>query len=284
MTAQAISMDLLGVELEPVSIQWNQKDIQLYAVAVGAQPETELAFLYEGVAGGLKVLPSYGVVPSLSIMGGLLNIAKFNFAHLLHGEQSITLHKPLPDSFKGKVKGRISEVYDKGKAAVLGITAEAENEQGDPIFTIHFTLFIRGAGGFDGERGSSEAKNVVPDREPDHIIKDTTTQQQAALYRLTGDRNPIHIDPNFAKLGGFEKPFLHGLCTYGFVGRAVLHTLCQGDVTKFNAFEARFADRVEIGDNIITKIWVIADGEAIIQAETQKGNIVLSQSKVRFSN
>ena len=282
MTAQEISSSLLGVELDPVNISWNQKDVQLYAVAVGAQPETELQYVYEGAPGGLQVLPTYGVVPGLAVAAGLMGKAKFNLMMLLHGEQAITLHKPLPANFKGTLKGHISEVFDKGKAAVLGVTADALDEKGEKVFTIHLTMFIRGAGGFGGERGSSEPTNVVPDRAPDHVITDKTSLQQAALYRLTGDINPIHIDPNFAKMGGFAKPFLHGLCTYGFVGRAALQALCAGDASKFISMEARFADRVELGDEIITKIWVMGNGEAIIQAESQKGNIVLSQSKVTY--
>lgn len=284
MSAQEISNDLLGVELDTVDIGWDQSKTQLYSVAVGAQPDTELQYLYEGAEGGLKVLPTYGVVPGLAIAGGLMTKAKFNLMMLLHGEQSITVHKPLPANFKGKLKGKITEVYDKGKAAVLGVTADALDASGEKVFTIHLTMFIRGAGGFGGERGSSEPKNVVPDREPDHVIEDQTSSQQAALYRLTGDINPIHIDPNFAKMGGFEKPFLHGLCTYGFVGRAVNQALCGNNSDNFVSMEARFADRVEIGDQIITKIWEIGNGEAIVQAETQKGNIVLSQCKVVYKS
>jgi len=284
MTAQDISMDLLGVEFDPVPISWDQKATQLYACAVGAMPENELSYLYEGAQGGLKVLPTYGVVPGLAVAGGLMSVAKFNPMMLLHGEQSITLHKPLPANFKGSLKGRISEVFDKGKAAVLGVTADAEDDKGEKVFSIHLTMFIRGAGGFGGERGSSDPVNVPPERDPDHVINDKTTMQQAALYRLTGDINPIHIDPNFAKMGGFEKPFLHGLCTYGFVGRAALQALCGGDSEKFVSMEARFADRVELGDEIITKIWDMGNGEAIIQAESQKGNIVLSQAKVVYKS
>ncbi len=282
MSAQDISMSLLGVELDPVDISWDQKDVQLYSVAVGAQPEDELQYIYEGAPGGLKVLPTYGVVPGLAVAAGLVSKVKFNLMMLLHGEQSITLHKPLPVSFKGKLKGRISEVYDKGKAAVLGVTADAVDANGEKIFSLHLTMFIRGSGGFGGERGSSDPVNVPPERAPDHVIHDKTTLQQAAIYRLTGDINPIHIDPNFAQMGGFAKPFLHGLCTYGFVGRAALKALCGGDTSKFVGFQARFADRVELGDEIITKIWDMGNGEAIIQAESQKGNIVLSQAKVTY--
>ncbi|HET7688381.1 MAG TPA: MaoC family dehydratase, partial [Candidatus Macondimonas sp.] len=139
------------------------------------------------------------------------------------------------------------------------------------------------AGGFGGERGpSSEGINVAPNRDPDHIVTYNTRPEQAALYRLSGDPNPIHIDPNFAKMSGYPKPFLHGLCTYGFVGRAILHTLCGSDPARFSSFEARFADQVYPGDDIVTKLWVIEPGVAIVQAETQKGNVVLSKSKCTF--
>jgi acyl dehydratase len=152
-----------------------------------------------------------------------------------------------------------------------------------PLFTTTSSLFVRGAGGFGGERGpSTEGKHAPPGREPDLVISYETRPEQAAIYRLSGDRNPIHIDPEFAKMAGFDAPFLHGLCTYGVVGRAILHGLCESEPARFKSFEARFADRVELGDTIITKLWRNGTGEAIVQAETQRGNVVLAQSKTTF--
>ena len=113
-------------------------------------------------------------------------------------------------------------------------------------------------------------------------MEDGVRPEQGAIYRLSGDPNPIHIDPDFATMAGFQAPFLHGLCTYGFVGRAILKALCQNDPTRFTSFEARFADQVYYGDSIITKLWVTTPGEAIVQAETQKGNVVLSQAKATY--
>ena len=113
-------------------------------------------------------------------------------------------------------------------------------------------------------------------------LEDVTRPEQGAVYRLSGDRNPIHIDPDFAKMAGFEKPFVHGLCTYGFVGRAILKALCGGDPARFLHFEARFADQVYFGDTIITKMWKTGAGEAIVQAESQKGNVVLSQARAKY--
>jgi len=276
--SKAISSDLVGMTFEPVPFQWDAKDVMLYAVGVGAKPEGELEFVYEGK--GPKVLPTYAVIPGMFSMGGLVSNVDINLAMLLHGEQSITLHREIPSGAKVRVTGRVSEVWDKGKAAVIGSEGIVEDDDG-PLFTTKATLFIRGAGGFGGERGPSTAGvNVAPERAPDHVVEEATRPEQGAIYRLSGDRNPIHIDPDFAKMAGFDKPFMHGLCTYGIVGRAILGTLCGGDPARFKSFEARFADQVYFGDTIVTKMW--KTGEAIVQAETQKGNVVLSQARATY--
>jgi len=279
MSQKPISSDLVGLKFEPVPFSWTSKDVILYALGVGCTPERELEYVFEGK--GPRVLPTYGVIPGMLSMSGLISNVEINLAMLLHGEQAITLHREIPSEGKLNITGRISEVWDKGKAAVIGVEGLAEDAKG-PMFTTRATLFIRGAGGFGGERGPSGAPAALPDRAPDFVVEDTTLPQQGALYRLSGDPNPIHIDPDFARMAGFEKPFQHGLCTYGFVGRAILHTLCADDPSRFAGFEARFADQVYFGDKIVTKIWKSGDGEAIVQAETQKGNVVLSQAKTRY--
>ena len=226
-----------------------------------------------------EVLPTYAVIPGMMSMGGLVQNVEINLMMLLHGEQAITVHREIPPEAKVRVIGRITEVWDKGKAAVIGTEGRVEDDDG-LLVTTKATLFIRGAGGFGGERGpSTVGKNTPPDRAPDHVVEDVVRPEQGAIYRLSGDRNPIHIDPDFAKMGGFEAPFLHGLCTYGFVGRAILKTLCGGDASRFVSLDARFADTVSYGDTIVTKLWLAGEGEAIVQAETQKGNVVLSQGK-----
>jgi acyl dehydratase len=278
--SKPISSDLVGMTFEPVPFTWDAKDVMLYAVGVGAKPVGELEFVYEGK--GPKVLPTYAVIPGMFSMGGLVSNVDINLAMLLHGEQSITLHREIPPEGKVRVTGRISEVWDKGKAAVIGSEGIVEDDQG-LLFTTKATLFIRGAGGFGGERGPSTAGvNVAPERAPDHVIEEATRPEQGAIYRLSGDRNPIHIDPDFAKMAGFDKPFMHGLCTYGIVGRAILRTLCGGDPARFNSFAARFADQVYFGDTIITKIWRVGEGDAIVQAETQNGSVVLSQARATY--
>ena len=275
-----ISSDLVGMTFDPVEFSWDAKDVMLYAVGVGAKPEGELEFVFEGK--GPKVLPTYAVIPGMFSMGGLVSNVDINLAMLLHGEQSITLQREIPPEAKVKITGRVAEVWDKGKAAVIGSEGIVEDEKG-VLLTAKATLFIRGAGGFGGERGPSTAGvNQPPERKPDHVVEDVTRPEQGAIYRLSGDRNPIHIDPDFAKMAGFEKPFVHGLCTYGFVGRAILKALCGGDPARFLHFEARFADQVYFGDTIVTKVWKVGDGEAIVQAESQKGNVVLSQARAKY--
>ncbi len=278
--AEKISPKLVGTTFDPIPYQWNSKDTMLYALGVGCVPEKELDFIYEGR--GPKVLPTFGVIAGMMSLGGMMGKIEMNLATLLHGEQSIIQHRPLPSDGTVECVGRISEIWDKGKAAVVGVEGTVQDKNG-PICTTKATVFLRGQGGFGGERGpSSDGINNAPDRAPDHVYEETTLPQQGALYRLSGDRNPIHIDPAFAQMSGFKGPFLHGLCTYGFVGRYILHTLCGSDPARFVSFEARFADQVWPGDQIITKMWITAPGEAIIQAETQKGNIVLSKSKATF--
>lgn len=278
--ARPISSDLVGMTFDPIPFAWETKDVLLYAVGVGAKPERELEFVYEGK--GPRVLPTYAVIPGMLSMSGLVSNVEINLAMLLHGEQAITLHRDIPPEGKVKVTGRISEVWDKGKAAVIGAEGIVADDQG-PLFTTKATIFIRGAGGFGGERGPSTAGlNEPPDRQPDCVVEDVTRPEQAAIYRLSGDRNPIHIDPDFARMAGFEKPFLHGLCTYGFVGRAIVKGLCGGDPGRMKSLAARFADQVYMGDTIVTKMWKTAPGEALVQAVTQRGNVVLSQAKTTY--
>lgn len=278
--SKPISADLVGLATDPVEVSWSEKDVLLYALAVGCKPEAELDFIYE--ARGPKVLPTFAVIPGLNIMGSVMAQVQFNLAMLLHGEQKITLHRPIPSSGKATGVGKIVEVWDKGKAAVIGVECVVSDAEG-PLFTTLATLFIRGAGGFGGERGPTRQMLQQPEREPDFLVEDITREEQAALYRLTGDRNPIHIDPNFAKFGGFEKPFLHGLCTYGFAGRAALSALCDGDPSRFVSMSGRFSDQVYMGDAIITKVWNIEPGKVLMQVETQRGNVVLNQCEVCFS-
>jgi acyl dehydratase len=281
MVQESLSPDLVGVEFEPVSVSWNEKDTMLYALGVGAKPAAELDFLYEGR--GPLVLPTYAVIPGMRALGNISQAVKLKVQRLLHGEQGVELLRPLPAKAEIVLNSRISEVWDKGKAGVIGVTAEGSDADG-PLFRTHATLFYLGGGGFGGEPGpSTKNKNIAPAREPDVVIEYQTTEEQGALYRLSGDRVALHIDPEFAHKAGYDKPFVHGLCTYGFVGRAILAGLCGGDPSRFKSITGRFAERVQFEEKIITKMWVTSPGQAIVQAENQDGVVVLSQAAATFT-
>ncbi len=272
----ALSPDVVGLKGEPSTYSYDSKDAMLYACGVGARPYEDLNFLFEGK--GQKVLPTFAVIGGMAGMGVMGQLEGINPVMILHGEQSITLHRELPPQAKLTLQGEITALWDKGAAAVVEIETTASDDSG-PLFTAKAGIFARGSGGFGGERGpSAKEKNNPPEKEPDHVVSDDVRIEQAAIYRLSGDRNPLHIDPEFAKMGGFDTPILHGLCTYGFVGRSVLKSLCGNDPANLKHFEARFADVVYPGDTITTKMWV--DGkDAFVQAETQRGNIVLANAK-----
>jgi acyl dehydratase len=209
-------------------------------------------------------------------------IGSFDLANLVHGEQAIELHDEIPVDGTVSTTGRVLGVYDKGSAAVVVTESESvAKATGKPLFTTRNTLFIRGEGGWGGDRGPSGPKNAAPDRAPDHEITYQTRPDQTLTYRLSGDRNPLHSDPEFAKMAGFPKPILHGLCTYGFTGRALLHSLCGSDPARFTGMEGRFSKPVYPGDALTVKMWV--DGnEAIFRTESQNGDVVIDQGRCTF--
>lgn len=277
---EPLSNDLIGTEFPSRVVRWSAKDTMLYALGVGAKPSAELDFLYEGR--GPRVLPTYAVIPGMRAMGNIGKVVQLDVARLLHGEQAITLQRPLPADGELTMSSRISEVWDKGKAAVIGVTADFADDEG-PVFSTRSTLFYSGAGGFGGDPGPSTRElNQPPGRPADQNVTYPTQEEQGALYRLSGDRVALHIDPEFARKAGYDQPFMHGLCTFGFVGRAVLHALCGSDPGRFVSFEGRFAERVEFGDEITTQIWEIEPGEAIVSAVNQDGKIVLSQARATY--
>ena len=268
------------------TMSWNSKDALLYAVGIGAG-QNDLPFTTENTKDVQQVVfPTFAVVagsgttsPGTSAMA---EIGTFNWALLVHGSQAITLHRPIPVEAEATVQDKVVAMYDKGKAAVVVTEAETKLKTGELLWTTRSSVFIRGEGGWDGDRGPSGPQNEPPAKAPDHEVTLQTSPDQAFVYRLSGDRNPLHTDPSFAAIGGFDRPILHGLCSYGFTGRALLGALCNNDVTKFKHIEGRFSSPVMPGDALTVRMWNIGAGETVFT--TSVGDrVVIDQGLVRHA-
>ena len=268
-----INPDALGAESEPAESSWNSTDCLLYSLSVGAGVSDPTGFELEFTTENTKDTEQKALPTNCVVLGGglggagvLAKLGKFDATMLVHGEQGIRLHKPLPVAAVVKSTGKITGIYDKGKAALVVLeSTSVDATDGSPIFTNVTSLFMRGEGGWGGDRGpSSDTRPQAPERDPDEVVSYETRNDQALLYRLNGDRNPLHSDPSFAAMGGFDMPILHGLCTYGFTGRALLHAVCGGDTSRFKSMDARFSSPVIPGSTLDVKIWKDKD-EAFFQ-------------------
>jgi acyl dehydratase len=275
---------LVGVHGEPQERSWTSKDALLYAIGVGAglgDPLRELAFSTENCQGvEQKVLPTYGVL--LAQAGSSRSLGDFDRAMLVHAEQYVELHRPLPVAGTVRTSSTITGIFDKGSGALVESQSVAvDTATGEPVITTRTGTFIRGEGGFGGERGSAEPWQL-PDRAPDHKVIEPTRPEQALLYRLSGDRNPLHVDPRFAARGGFSRPILHGLCTYGFTGRVLLHELCGSDPARFSSMSGRFSQPVLPGESLVVSIWRGDAGTAAFQTAKEDGTVVIDRGRVQF--
>jgi acyl dehydratase len=253
----------LGAALPVQEFSWSSSDVQLYnlGLGAGARPTDagELRYLRDGDP---QVLPTFATVaatfhdtepPKVSFPGVEIDLAK-----VVHGSQEVQVHAPIPASGKGRTTTRIAEVWDKGKAAVIVQESVTEDLDGNPLWTARSSIFARGEGGFGGERGPSETV-ALPDSDPDAEFDVPTLPQQALLYRLCGDRNPLHSDPEFAKAAGFPAPILHGLCTYGTVCKSITDHLLDSDATRVAGFRAKFAGVVFPGETLRVRVWKSAN-------------------------
>ena len=275
----------VGASLPPGSTSWTADDVILYHLGVGAGTGVgkvtdahELQYTYERY---LKVLPSFGVLHAGSGPGGLNSVpgVSINFALVLHGEQKIEIHRPIPTAAQTETSSRIKRIDDKGKAALIVIETETREKGGAPLFTNTTAIFARGEGGFGGDPGPKPG-NEAPNRPPDQVVQSLTVPSQALLYRLNGDKNPLHIDPEFAKMGGFDTPILHGLCSYGVICKAVVDNALDGDVTRVASYEGRFTGVVYPGETIVTSIWR-ENGAILLSAKTaERGSPVLGNAAI----
>lgn len=283
-----LNLDAVGATSEPFERSWQHNDALLYALGVGAGASDptgfELEFTTENSDGvAQRVLPTFTTI--IGQGGGGIALGDYDPAMLVHGEQAIRLHGELPASGSISTTTRVAGMYDKGAAGLVVLENESRHaDTGELAFTSRSSLFIRGVGGFGGPRnpeGDDEtalAAQPLPTREPDDVVTYTTRADQALLYRLNGDRNPLHSDPVFAKRAGFDAPILHGLCTYGFTGRALLHAVCGSDPARFGAMRARFSKPTMPGDTLTISLWDIGNdvpGAYRFRTATQRGETVM---------
>jgi (3R)-3-hydroxyacyl-CoA dehydrogenase / 3a,7a,12a-trihydroxy-5b-cholest-24-enoyl-CoA hydratase / enoyl-CoA hydratase 2 len=272
---------------------YDERDVALYALGVGAAKdpnnEADLALVYEMSGKGMKVLPSFGVIPAINMVFSQaksgVNAPGLNFGldRILHGEQYTELKRPLPTHAKLTTKATVKSIYDKGKGATVGTEFITYDENGDELIKNEVTTFVRGAGGWGGDRGPSAEVNVPPDRKPDKTFEQKTDDNQALLYRLSGDWNPLHADPSFAKNFGFAKPILHGLATFGFATRAVINAFApEQDPRYVKSIRVRFASTVLPGETIVTDMW--KDGDKVIFrcTDKEKGEVCISNAAIEF--
>ena len=255
-----IDLDVaLGAELEPVEFSWTSSDVQLYHLALGAGGDPmdarELRYLTDGTP---QVLPTFSSVaasfhmtepPRVSFPG-----VEIELSRVLHASEAVTVPAPLPPSGSARAVTRITDIWDKGKAAVILNETTVTDPAGTLLWSTRRSIFARGEGGFGGERGPSTSV-VVPDRTPDVEIDIPVLPQQALLYRMCGDRNPLHSDPGFASAAGFPRPILHGLCTYGMVCKALTDIVADADAARVVSYGARFAGVVFPGETLKASVW-----------------------------
>src|SRR5689334_14679433 len=271
----------LNAELDPIEFSWSSSDVQLYHLGLGAgadpMSERELRYLIDDKP---QVLPTFGNVaqsfhetkaPTVKFPGIDIELSR-----VLHASEAIYTDAPIPPSGTGRAVTKFTEIWDKGKAAVIWSETTVTTLDGAPLWKQKRSIFARGEGGFGGDRGPSTSA-AEPDRAPDLQIALPTLPQQALLYRLCGDRNPLHSDPAFAKAAGFDRPILHGLCTYGIGCKAIVDLYLDGDVTRVGTYGARFAGTVIPGETLQANIWK-QDGKyiGVLTAPSRDNAVVLS--------
>ncbi len=274
----------LGAELPSSSFTWEEKDIILYNLAVGAgDPPTDPRELHYTYEGDLVAIPTFGTIPPFGMMMSLAGVEglDINLSQILHGEQQLTVHREIPPSGVVSQTGGVVAIYDKGKGALAVVEVVSVLEKtGEELFTNRASIYIRGEGGFGGDPGP-KAGGVPPGRDPDHRVESPTLPQQALLYRMvSGDRNPLHADPGFAAFAGYERPILHGLCTYGIVAKAVVDHAFDGEPGRLQSYSARFSGHVFPGETLVTSIWQEGDGLVVETRTSERDTKVLSNGLV----
>lgn len=272
----------IGAELEATTYRYNERDVALYALGIGAPADPlnqdELKFVYELSSVGFQVFPTFAVVFSYDfnrrVPTGEIAGIKYHPMMVVHGEQFLQVFRPLPKAATVNSTITISDIYDKGSGLLMIIDILSCLKNGAKLAKARHSLFFRGLGGFGGERGPS-SRWVLPEREPDIAFEDSTDVAQALLYRLAGDDNPLHADPQLVQSGGYEKPILHGLCTMGFAARAILKCCADNDPDRFKSLKVRFSRHVFPGDTLVTEMWRESDREIHFQTKVKERAVVV---------
>jgi 3-hydroxyacyl-CoA dehydrogenase/3a,7a,12a-trihydroxy-5b-cholest-24-enoyl-CoA hydratase len=280
----------VGHEFQSAALTYQERDVALYALAVGAAANpldtSELQYVYELNQDGFRALPTFAVTYPLQALEQIGSIPglKLNLMEVLHGEHHLELKRPLPTSGTINNQAHISAIYDKGSGALLIIEINSYDAQGQHLALNRAGLFVRGRGSFGGDRGPA-APSGPPARPADAVVIQATTPDQALLYRLaSGDRNPLHADGRFAALLGFERPILHGLCTYGFAGRAVLETFAENDPARLKSISARFSQHVFPGETLSTELWHTGDDQVQFQTSVlEREALVLTHGRATLN-
>jgi acyl dehydratase len=277
-----LNLDAVGITGEPHSVSWTSDEAALYALGVGAGQDDALADLALTTDNSYgveqRVLPTFGVILNQFRGGPRIDIGTFNPAMLVHAEQSVQLSAVLPPSGSIEVSTTVTGIYDKGSGGLVVYEATGRLPgSAEPLVVTRSSLFIRGEGGF-GIRGPEDAW-TDPGSEPDLVLTASTRPDQALLYRLSGDHNPLHTDPAFAARAGFPRPILHGMCTYGVVGRVLLRALADGDPAQFGCMSGRFSKPVFPGEALTIRVWQ-REAQLLFQVVNERGDIVLDRGTV----
>lgn len=278
---------VVGARLADLESSWDETGVILYHLGIGAgdppTSETELSYCYEP---NLKVLPSFATIPPFEALAHVpaLDGMDLNPMTLLHGEHEIEIHRQLPVTATVQTVSRITGVHDKGKGALIEVESISSDQVG-PLFTNRASIFARGEGGFvpaGNDQVAAEGETYAPDRPADLVVEARTIPQQALLYRLSGDRNPLHADPAFAAFGGFDRPILHGLCSFGMVCKAVVDHALGGQTGSIAGYRARFAGVVFPGETLVISMWREPETVHIAATTKERSLPVLTNAHVRL--
>jgi acyl dehydratase len=272
---------LVGLTSEPLEVSWTSDDAICYALGIGLGRD-DLCFTTENTEGvTLQTVPTFGLV--LGDYGAtVMSALGVDPAAVVHAAEEFTLHNPVPTRGLLTTTTTLTGIFDKVSGALVTLETRAVlSGDGRPLFTKATSAFIRGYGGWGGDRGPS-ARSERPSRDPEYVVRLSTCESQALLYRLSGDRNPLHSDPAFARRAGFGRPILHGLCTLGMTAAALLRTCCDNNPSRFVSVAGRFVSPVFPGDDIIVRIWSHSPGAAHFRAEVPGHQAVIDSGSFSF--